>query len=356
MGLRILHIAPLNVAGVPFAMMDMQKRFGHTARLVTLHRNRFGFPEDVCLDLPLPRGHLADAWRRKKIRARRNTPAGKAPILKPRNILERLYWRFDDAWRAPAIRRAVKDHGLDAFDIIHYDGGMDAFRDARLAREWKRQDKKIVCHYMGSDLRDRGIHSDMDRISDLNLTNESDHLLLHDNIHYIFIPFDTTPYQVRTKENSTLRIIHSPTNRAMKGSEHVIRVIERLRKLRRIEFVLAEHRQHADVIRLKSTCDIAIEQVGNHGGTGYGRNSLETLAMGIPTITDMTPECVAELPDHPFILATPETLLERLVELIDDPDLRRAHALKGRSWVEEHHSYESVHDRLLSLYRAHGIL
>jgi len=122
MGLRILHIAPLNVAGVPFAMMDMQKRFGHTARLVTLHRNGFGFPEDVCLDLPLPRGHLADAWRRKKIRAWRNTQAGKAPILKPRNILERLYWRFDDAWRAPAIRRAVIDHGLDAFDIIHYDG------------------------------------------------------------------------------------------------------------------------------------------------------------------------------------------------------------------------------------------
>ncbi|GJQ21848.1 MAG: hypothetical protein HBSIN02_22030 [Bacteroidia bacterium] len=353
--LRILHIAPLNVAGVPFAMVDMQKKFGHEARLVTLHRNNYGFPEDLCLDLPLPRGIVARVWRNKKIRDSRKAGGG-PPNLKPRNVAERIYWALDDTFRKSAIRRAVRDYELESFDVIHYDGGMDVFRDARLAKEWKRRGKKIVCHYMGSDLRLRGVHPDMDRISDLNLTNETDHLLLHPDIHYLFIPFDPSPYTMRGSENPILRIVHSPTNRAMKGTEHILAVMDRICKVRNVEFVLAEDLSHAEVLRVKATCDIAIEQVGNYGGTGYGRNSLETLAMGIPTVTDMTPECIQQIPDHPFILATPETLYQKLLELIDDCNLRRSHARKGRAWLERHHSYASVYRRLVSLYKDHGIV
>lgn len=360
--MRILHVAPLNVAGVPFNLMEMQRRFGHDVRLVTLHRNRFSFPEDICLELPLPRNPLAQFWRdvkRETVRSQQREPRASSsflPVDRPKNFAESIYFRYDDRRRQPIVSRAIQQFALDRFDVIHYDGGKDFFRDARIAQRWKQQGKKIVCHYLGSDLRVRGVDPVLDSISDLNLTNESDHLLRHPDIHYIFIPFDCSPYPFRTSENKRLRIIHSPSNRNMKGTRFILPVIHDLQKVRDVEFVLVERTPHDQVIKLKQTCDIAIEQVGNLGGTGYGRNSLEALAMGIPTITEMTPDYIAWLPENPFVLANSDSLFDRLIELVDYPELRRAKALAGRAWVEKYHSYESVHSRLMELYRAHGIL
>ena len=85
-------------------------------------------------------------------------------------------------------------------------------------------------------------------------------------------------------------------------------------------------------------------------------NSLETLALGIPTITEMTPDYVEWLPDNPFVLATQETLLDRLLELIDNPGLREQLSAHGRTWVARHHSYESVNAELTRLYYDYGIV
>ena len=208
----------------------------------------------------------------------------------------------------------------------------------------------------GSDLRLRGVDPRMDQLSDLNITNESDHLHLHPDIHYVFIPFDHSAYTPVESTRSKLRIIHSPTNRNFKGTELILPVIERLKNIRSIEFILAEAMEHQELIRLKATCDIAIEQIGNLGGTGYGVNSLETLALGIPTVTEMTPDYVAWLPENPFVLATKDTLLDCLVDLIDHPYIRKQYSLDGRRWVEQYHSYEAVYARLLHLYHEHAIL
>jgi hypothetical protein len=360
--MKILHVAPLNVAGVPFSMMDMQRRFGAEARLVTLHQSDFAFPEDICLHIPLPRHPLALLWRKSKQQqilseARESDkPDTHLPIHGPNNLFERAYFALDDKRRESIVRNAIEEYHLDHFDIVHYDGGLDFFRDCRLAKRWKKEGKKIICHYMGSDLRVRGIDPTMDSLSDLNLTNESDHLLRHPNIHYIYIPFDATSLPKRTIENKRLRIVHSPTNRAMKGTEFILPVMDAVRKVRDVEFVLVENKAHDDVIRIKQSCDLAIEQVGNLGGTGYGRNSLETLAMGIPTITEMTPDYAAWLPENPFILATRETLYESILELIDNDELRKELKERGRQWVIRYHSYQAVHQRLMDLYREHHVI
>jgi len=360
--MKVLHVAPLNVAGVPYNMVDMQRRFGADARLVTLHKNVLTFPEDISLNLPLPRNPLANLWRAAKRATTQQSGGGDSsprslPLLHgPKNIFEAAYFKFDDLRRHRTVQEAITEYGLDEYEIIHYDGGLDFFRDARVARRWKQEGKKIVCHYMGSDMRVRGIDPVMNELSDLNLTNESDHLLRHPDIHYVYIPFDISPYSVRQQENKRLRIVHAPTNRSMKGTELILPVIEAVKKVRDIDFVIIENRPHEEVIRMKETCDLAIEQVGNSGGTGYGRNSLETLALGIPTITEMTPDYVAWLPKNPFVLATPETLFERLVELIDNPLLRFETSTRGRKWVEKYHSYEAVHKKLTDLYREHNIV
>ncbi|MCI0560469.1 MAG: hypothetical protein MN733_18435 [Nitrososphaera sp.] len=354
--MNILHVAPINVAGVPFNMVQMHRQFGNQSRLVTLHQNTLTFPEDICLQIPLPRSPLAQRWRDYK-RVRTTVPGeSRKPLIhRPRNAMEKLYFAYDDWRREKAVLTAIEQYKLAEFDIVHYDGGLDFFRDARLATRWKNEGKKIVCHYMGSDLRLRGVDPRMDELSDLNLTNESDHLLLHPDIHYIYIPFNASEYRIRTSENKRLRIVHSPSNRAAKGTELILPIMERVRKERDIEFVLIENKPHDDVIRIKQECDIAIEQIGNYGGTGYGRNSLETLAMGIPTVTEMTEDYIAWLPENPFILATQQTLFDTLIELIDNTKFRRAKTLQGRAWVEKYHSFEAVNSRLQQLYSRHGI-
>jgi hypothetical protein len=360
--MKVLHVAPLNVAGVPYLMMDMQRRFGADARLVTLHRSTHTFPEDICLDLHLPRNAVARWWRKKKrVTSTASSPLSGnhllgPPTQAPKNGVESIYFRYDDYRRKNTIEEAIERFQLDQYEIIHYDGGVDFFRDCRLASDWKVRGKRIVCHYMGSDLRVRGVIPAMDRLSELNLTNESDHLLLHPNIHYIFIPFDATGYSLHVRASERLRIIHSPTNRAMKGTEFILPVVDAVRKVRDVEFILAENLPHEKVLEIKQTCDIAIEQVGNLGGTGYGRNSLETLALGIPTITEMTPDYVAWLPENPFVLANRETLYDALLRLIDNASLREEYSIKGRTWVKKYHSYESVHERLVQLYREHNIV
>jgi hypothetical protein len=360
--MKILHVAPLNVAGVPFSMMDMQRRSGSEARLVTLHRSDFDFPEDICLHIPLPRHLLAQWWRKSKQRNRSShvhtsgTPDTQLPIYAPKNLFERAYFALDDKRRESIVYRAIEENHLNDFEIIHYDGGLDFFRDCRLAKRWKSEGKKIVCHYMGSDLRVRGVDPVMNELSDLNLTNESDHLLRHPDIHYVYIPFDAASLAVRTEENKRLRIVHSPTNRAMKGTEFILPVMEAVRKVRDVEFVLVENTLHDEVIRIKQGCDLAIEQVGNLGGTGYGRNSLETLAMGIPTITEMTPDYTAWLPENPFVLTTRETLYKTILGLIDNTSLREELKKRGRQWVMKYHSYIAVHQRLMELYREHHII
>ena len=65
--LKILHLAPQNYAGVPYSFFDMHNACGDYSRLVTFHKNPLNFPEDICLELPLPTFNFAKAWRRKKV-------------------------------------------------------------------------------------------------------------------------------------------------------------------------------------------------------------------------------------------------------------------------------------------------
>jgi glycosyltransferase involved in cell wall biosynthesis len=266
----------------------------------------------------------------------------------------------NDFYKKKKVFSVVDELKLDEFDIIHYDSGLDFFRNSSLAKKWKKQGKKIVCCYYGSDLRIRGIIKEMDEISDLNLTSEYDHLALKSDLEYIFYPYDPSELPIREKPNddSRITIVHSPTNRKFKGTDLIISVIERIKKERKINFLLLENVERNEVLRLKSKSDICIDQVGGTmGGTGYGKAGLETLAMGIPTITNMTQEYSEWLPENPFVIAnTTAELYKKLFELLESKNLREEFGAKGKAWVQKFHGYESVNIRLKELYKMKNII
>jgi glycosyltransferase involved in cell wall biosynthesis len=257
------------------------------------------------------------------------------------------------------ILSTVENLKLNEFDIVHYDSGLDFFRNSSLAKKWKNEGKKIVCCYYGSDLRIRGLIKEMDEISDLNLTSEYDHLAIKSDLEYIFYPYDPSELPARKEnEKDEIAIVHSPTNRKYKGTELIVSVIDRIKKEKKINFLLLENVPRNQVLVVKSRSDICIDQVGGTmGGTGYGKAGLETIAMGIPTITNMTDDYRKWLPENPFVVANDaEELYTKLSELIESKKIRYEIGEKGKLWVNKYHGYESVNKRLKELYKRKNII
>ncbi|MBN8572240.1 MAG: glycosyltransferase [Ignavibacteria bacterium] len=351
---KILHIAPQNTAGMPMDFVKMHKQFGFESNLVTIYKNKLNFEEDISLNLELPQSSLAKKWRDKKVEAPSET---KLKEYKPKNIVEEFYFSLRDSKNKKKINELIEQHNLFDYDIFHFDGGMDFFRNISFAKELKKRNKKIVCCYFGSDLRTRGIFKELEDISDLLLTVEYDHLLLHKNVNYIYFPFDVKKFEFKLNNNKIKKIIHSPTNRAFKGTEKIIPEVTKALKEINFEFILLENIDREELLKIKSSCDLAIDQVGGEmGGSGYGKNSIENLSMGIPTFTEFFDDYYKFIGDNPFINSNISNLKNNIVRFVIDEKLIEEYAIKGRKWVEDTHSFEAVNEKLMSYYKKFNII
>ncbi len=357
--LRILHLCDQNWVGTASTFVKYHNKMGNYARLVTLAPCANRFEEDICLNLPFYKGSRVDmALKRVVSLLHSNAPKSEdvegMRTWKPRSGLESMLFTLRDTLWAPRIYSSIERHDLLSFDIYHLESGSGFFRDARIIKKLKAMGKKIVCYYLGTDMRDRGVIAEIDHLSDLNITTEFDHLSLRGGLRFSFLPFEVDTFSVRDKENERLRICHAPRNRLLKGTARIIEVCREMERKHGVELVLIEGKPHEDALRLKMTCDIAIDQIGDKGGTGYGVNSLETLSMGIPTLTSFTPEFEAFLPDHPFITVSPVTLPEKLEQVIQDPELLRLKRIEGRRFVEKYHDVRKVLESVYAMYRELG--
>ena len=345
--LKILHIAPFNTSNVPMTLVNAERALGYDSRLVTLARDRRSYEEDICLELP-----FIDFWGTKalkrlvshpdKLRVVNTAPApAQIPIeWRANGFFEKQLVKIREQLWLPKIKRAIAEHDLGSFDVYQLDGGLEFTRDGQFVIERKASGKKIICCYTGSDLRTRGVIPAIDKISDLNVTVEFDHLRLHPHIHHVFFPFEADKFTPHKHINySTLRIGHAPTSRAAKGSHVIIPILQKLADEYSIEIVLIENLPYRQAIELKQTCDIFVDQIGD---LGYGINSLEALAMEIPACTCLTPEFKAKSPEHPFVEVDAMNLREKLVELIRDRNKRKHLGKSGRAWVRQHHDSKKV--------------
>jgi len=334
---------------MPMDFVNMHRQNGIESRLVTLYKNTLNFEEDICLGLPLHTGKIAKNWRDNKIT--------EVKYYEPKNIFESYYFSLRDFKNKSRINKIIEEYKLYDYDIYHFDGGMDLFRDLRFAKELKKRGKKIVCCYFGSDLRTRGIFKELEEMSDLNLTVEFDHIQLHHNINYLFFPFDVDQFDFKSPETDRVKIIHSPTNRFFKGTDKILKVIEELKKEKEFDFILLENKNREEVLEIKKTCNLAIDQVGGEeGGTGYGKNSIENFSMGLPTITEFTDDYLKFLKENPFINCTIHTLKKNISNIIDNPSILKEYSYKAREWVVRHHSFKAVNEKLIELFKKNNIL
>jgi len=345
---RILHIAPMNISGVPITFVKAERALGFESRLITLVRDRREYEEDVCLELPFLDFSGTRFLKRfvsdKAKLAVNNTlavPERIPKVWKAHSVAEAALISFRELVWKRTVARAMQDIDFWNHDVYQLDGGLEFFRDGRTVRQLKAMGKTIICCYTGSDLRTRGVIPDIDRLSDANVTLEFDHLRLHPQIQHVCFPFDVGTYQVAPFEErpDKIRIGHAPTNRHAKGSHRIMAVLDELKSELAVEIVLIENMSHAECLKRKSQCHIFIDQIGD---LGYGLNSLESLAMGIPTCSCLAEGFAAQYPDHPFIEITYDNIKTRLRKLITTSELRRTYHAKSRRWVERYHDHRKV--------------
>jgi hypothetical protein len=352
--MKILHIAPFNTAGVPITFVQAERALGHDSRLVTLARDMRGYEEDICLDLPLWDPVLGGIFKRALYPRRaleQQTSLAKysqiPPAWKPANPLAAVLVKLRDRLLRPVIDQAIKQYKLDGFDIYQLDGGHGLLKYDDIMPAWHAAGKKVICCYLGSDLRRRGVMPGIDAVSDCNLTLEWDHLDLHPAIRHVFFPFDCSAFRVKSQENGgKLRIGHSPSNRAAKGSEAIIAAVRQLEAKLPVELVLVEGLPHADALAVKATCDVGIDQVGE---LGYGISALEWLAMGVPVATCVAANMKREIASHPFVEIDAGNIGPQLERLISDQPLRRSLGEEGRAWLEQNHDARIVVKRIHEL-------
>jgi len=335
---------------------------GHYCRAITFFRSPKNYDDDICLNLPF---NFTAPWMsslRNKIfkfyrgeLGYKKDKHGFPPRWKPEGFVDKQFYRFKDWLWFPIVLHAIKNYSLYDFDVVHFESGTDFLKNEFFVKNLKRFGKKIICHYHGEDLRTRGVMPFIDNNSDLNLTNELDLLYKHPNINYLFLPFDTTQFLVKNKLNKVIKVCHAPTDRHYKGSDKIIKVCKKLEKEKLIQFDLIENQTSSETIKRKKTADLFIDQIGNRGGWGYGMNSVESLSMGICTLTELNNEYQKFIPDHPFININKSSLEDILRGLIKNKVKIADYGKNAKDWVYKKHDISQVSKKLYDYYKSIGI-
>ncbi len=357
--MKILYIAPENVVGNLNLWQKIHRHRGHECRYITYFRSRFGYPEDICLNLPLVAPHPWFIRLRESVYRSCGGPditvelPGYPPIWAPSNPLIAAFFRFRDWLWKFWVEPAIDQNGFLEFDVFHLETGLEFYRHGGFLKRLAA-DKLIVNTFHGIELRHRGVIPAVDPYIQMNFTSELDLLTRHPKMQYLFLPFDLEPFHPAGYVHSPITICHATRNRYFKGSDIIIDTCTKLEREYGIRFILIENRPHAETIQLKKQADIYIDQVTNVA-PGYGMNSIEAMAMGQVCVANIDENYEHFLSDHPFVHADPNTLENVLISLIRTPEKLMKIGQAGRRWAEKHHSCDAVGESLYRYYRSMGL-
>jgi glycosyltransferase involved in cell wall biosynthesis len=305
--LRVVH-CPVNVAGIPWQNVQALRRKGVDARLVVFNRGRLHRDADV--DLRRPRGFLRG---------------------------QLVQWR--------ALTRL-----LPRTDVFHFYFGLTLVPKSLQFPLLRAFRKKSLYHFLGSDIRGKTPEQlAYGRRADAQVVGSYDAIRWVPDAEVIPPGLDLGAYApVPPSDSARPLVVHAPSNRIRKGTEHVIRACEQLD----VELDIVEGLPHDEARSRYERADIVVEQLnaGWHGVFG-----LEAMALGKPVLTYLKDDVVRRTEEAfgvpvPIVGATKDTLAERLRPLVESPAERRRIGAESRAYVEQVHDIDRVADRLLALY------
>jgi glycosyltransferase involved in cell wall biosynthesis len=305
--LRVVH-CPVNTAGVPWTNVQALRRRGVEARLVVFNRYRLHPEADWSLDRPdgLARRHLSQ-WR----------------------ALARL---------------------LPRTDIFHFYFGLTLVPKIAQFPILRATGKKSVYHFLGSDIRGKspgelrfGARANMQIVGSYDAARWVPEAEV---VPPGIAVEDFTP--VPPSDRSKPIVVHAPSSRRRKGTEHVIAACDELSA----ELEIVEGLHHDEARLRYERADIVVDQL-NAGW--YGLFAIEAMALGKPVVTFLREEAVRRTEEAfgvrvPIVSATKDTLVDALRSLVESPEERRRIGEESRAYVERVHDADAIADRLLDIY------
>jgi glycosyltransferase involved in cell wall biosynthesis len=307
MALRVVH-CPVNVAGIPWENVQALRRKGVDAQLVVFERGTLHPEADWSLDRSGGfLGRQARQW------------AALAKLL-PHTDVFHFYFGLT------LVPKSVQ------FPIL------------RAAR------KKSIYHFLGSDIRGKTpAELAYGRRADAQIVGSFDALRWAPEAEMIPPGLDLRPFTpVPPSDRERPIVVHAPSNRAKKGTEHVIAACAELP----VELDLVEGVPHGEARERYARADIAVDQLQ---AGWHGIFALEAMALGKPVVTYLKRDVVEQAERAygvrvPIVSATADTLVEALRPLVADAELRRRIGAESRVYVEQVHDIDVIADRLVDLY------
>jgi glycosyltransferase involved in cell wall biosynthesis len=304
---RIVH-CPVNVAGVPWENVQALRRRGVDARLVVFERGALHPEADWSLD-------RSGGFARRQL----------------------AQWR--------ALLKL-----LPATDVFHFYFGLTLVPKSLQFPILRALRKKSVYHYLGSDIRGKTpAELAYGKRAGAEIVGSYDAARWVPEAHVIPPGIELSAFTpVPPSDRQRPLVVHAPSSRAKKGTEHVIAACAQLP----VDLEIVERLHHDDARRRYEAADIVVDQL-NAGW--YGLFAIEAMALGKPVVTFLHDEAVRRTEEAfgvevPLVSATKETLTERLRPLIESAERRRQVGAASRAYVERVHDVERIADRLIDLY------
>ena len=301
-------VCPVNTAGIPWTNVQALRRRGVDARLVVFNRYHLHPEADWSLD--------------------------RGGGLVRRQLTQ---------WHALARL-------LPKSDVFHFTFGLTLVPQSVQYSILRAFRKRSVMHYLGSDIRGR-TPADLaaGRKAGAEIVGSYDAIrwVPHATVVPPGIDLDRIA-AVPPSDRTRPVIVHAPSSRRRKGTEHVIAACDGLDA----DLVLVEGLHHDEALERYRDADIVVDQL-NAGW--YGVFAIEAMALGKPVVTFLHDEAARRTRDAygvdvPIVSATADTLREALRPLVADAAHRRAVGAASRAYVERVHDLERVTDALLEVY------
>jgi hypothetical protein len=306
--LRVVH-CPVNTAGVPWTNVQALRRRGIDASLVVFNRYALHPEADRSLD-------LGAGFVRRQARQ----------------------------WAALASL-------LPRTDVFHFMFGLTLVPQSLQYPILRTFRKRSVMHYLGSDIRGKTPEQlASGKKAGAEIVGSWDAIRWVPEANVIPPGIDlaaVTP--VPPSERKRPIVVHAPSSRRRKGTEHVVAACEGLD----VELRIVEGVRHDEAIAHYREADIVVDQF-NAGW--YGLLAIECLALGKPVLTFLRDEARQRTEEAygtevPLVGVTAETLRDRLEALVEaGPTEWRRLGEASRAYVEQVHDVERVADSLVELY------
>ena len=233
------------------------------------------------------------------------------------------------------------------FDIFHYNWPIASLLPQNKDIPYlKKKNKKIFLHYHGDDIRNKKERETLQHVNGKIISTPDLKKFLPD-AEWVPFPYNIRGLNYQKGWNEPLKILHAPSDRTRKGTAIILKAMKEVQKRYPVTFQLLEGISNEYVLEHMAQADIVIDQIGPGW---YGKVTLEALYSGAVSCFFLNPDLASYIPIEFYCSITPETMVTRISELIENEGLRDNMRTRGYTYLKTHHDSRKIMQQLLHLY------